>query len=80
ATARRLTDRGIALVTVSLGEAGAVFVTADAALVAALPPIRTLSTVGAGDAMVAGLATGLADNLALPDLARRAVAFATAKL
>jgi 1-phosphofructokinase len=80
ATARRLIGRGVALVAVSLGEDGAVFVTADEALVARLPPIRTLSTVGAGDAMVAGLATGLADNLPLADLARRAVAFATAKL
>lgn len=80
ATARRLIERGVGLVAVSLGEEGAVCVTADAALVACLPPIRALSTVGAGDAMVAGLATGLADGLGLADLARRAVAFATAKL
>lgn len=80
ATARRLIARGVRLVAVSLGEEGAVFVTADTALVARLPPIRTLSTVGAGDAMVAGLATGLAEALPLEALARRAVAFATAKL
>lgn len=79
-TARRLIGRGVTLVVASMGDQGAAFVTEGEALVARLPPIRTLSTVGAGDAMVAGLATGLADGLALPDLARRAVAFATAKL
>ena len=38
------------------------------------------STVGAGDALVAGLVAGLHDGLALEAMARRALAFASAKL
>jgi len=54
--ARSLLDRGVALVVVSLGAAGALFVDREAALAAALPAKKALSTVGAGDAMVAGIA------------------------
>ncbi|TBW34873.1 1-phosphofructokinase [Siculibacillus lacustris] len=80
ATARQLVERGIALVVVSLGPEGALFVDAHAALAARLPPLQALSTVGAGDAMVAGLVSALADDLDLGGTARRAVAFASAKL
>jgi 1-phosphofructokinase len=80
ATARRLTRRGVGLVVISLGAEGALFVSADAALKAALPPVRAVSTVGAGDAMVAGIATALEEGLDPAALARRAVAFAAAKL
>jgi 1-phosphofructokinase len=80
AAARELASRGIELVAVSLGEQGAIFLRGDHVLAAKLPLVQALSTVGAGDAMVAGIATSLADNLSLEALARRAVAFATAKL
>ncbi|VEB43967.1 1-phosphofructokinase [Chromobacterium violaceum] len=52
----RLAADGVGRVVVSLGEQGALLVDADAALLASLPPQRPLSTVGAGDALVAGLA------------------------
>lgn len=78
--ARDLLARGIQLVVVSLGEAGALFVNAEGALMARPVSIATGSSVGAGDAMVAGLTAGLAEGLALPDLARQATAFAGAKL
>lgn len=80
AAARALVARGIRLVVVSRGAEGALFVTADAALVARLPPVAALSTVGAGDAMVAGIVAGLAANAPLDDIARLGVAFAAAKL
>ena len=80
AAARDLLDRGIALVTVSMGAEGALFVTRAGALVARPAEVATGSSVGAGDAMVAGLTAGLAEGLALPDLARQATAFAGAKL
>jgi 1-phosphofructokinase len=78
--ARGLIARGIRFVIMSRGEEGAIFVREGGAVAAKLPVVNAISTVGAGDAMVAGIATGLADNLGLEALARRAVAFATAKL
>ncbi|WP_342154193.1 1-phosphofructokinase [Methylorubrum sp. SB2] len=78
--ARRLQASGIALVCVSLGEDGALFVSGDGALRALPPATEIASTVGAGDALVAGLVAGLHDGLPLPDLARRALAFAAGKL
>ncbi|GGB43877.1 phosphofructokinase [Tistrella bauzanensis] len=78
--ARALVRRGIGLVVVSMGADGALFVTAEDVIHAALPPERVLSTVGAGDAMVAGIVAAMAEGGAIEDLARRGVAFATAKL
>ncbi|HVI50098.1 MAG TPA: 1-phosphofructokinase [Candidatus Sulfotelmatobacter sp.] len=78
--ARELLARGVALVVVSLGEEGALFVKDGEALLARLPPIDTVSTVGAGDAMVAGLVAGFVENAGLERQARLAVAFAAAKL
>ena len=78
--ARALVRRGVALVAVSLGADGALFVTAEAALAASLPVKRVLSTVGAGDAMVAGMVAALVEAAPLDRIARLAVAFATAKL
>lgn len=80
AAARHVQALGIELVVVSRGEQGAIFLRGTTALSARLPVVNALSTVGAGDAMVAGIASSLADNLGLEALARRAVAFATAKL
>lgn len=78
--ARDLVRRGIALVVVSRGTEGALFVDAEAALAARLPPVAALSTVGAGDAMVAGLVAGLAAGAGLAEIARLSTAFAAAKL
>lgn len=80
AAARGLVARGIGLVAVSRGAEGALFVDRDGAIQAGLPPVNALSTVGAGDAMVAGLTTALAEDRDLEGIARQAVAFATAKL
>ncbi|EFL52621.1 1-phosphofructokinase [Solidesulfovibrio fructosivorans JJ]] len=78
AEARALVRGGIETVAVSLGERGAVFVEAEAAVVARPPQIEAVSTVGAGDAMVAGLCAGLARGLPLPERARLATAMAAA--
>lgn len=80
AAARALVARGVALVVVSLGAEGALFVDADAALSARLAPKAVLSTVGAGDAMVAGMVASLLEHASLERTARLSVAFATAKL
>ncbi len=78
--ARELQARGVKLVVISIGEAGALFVHGDDALHALPPAIHTSSTVGAGDAMVAGIAAALLEGANLEATARLATAFATAKL
>lgn len=63
------------LVVVSMGANGALFVDKDQAFVARPPDVPVKSTVGAGDAMVAGLVAGISKKLALQDCARLATAF-----
>lgn len=75
-----LCRRGVELVVISMGEEGALFVSAQGALCAHLSLDGVASTVGAGDAMVAGLAAALADGMPLEALARLATGFAVGKL
>ncbi len=65
----------IQLVVISMGERGALFVDAATTLIAIPPPVLVKSTVGAGDAMVAGLIAGQVQGLSLSDCARLATAF-----
>lgn len=62
-------------VVVSLGGDGALFSRGDEAVFAAPPPVRVASTVGAGDAMVAGTIAGLTRGLPLAEVAALATAF-----
>lgn len=73
--ARSFIARGTVLVTVSMGAEGALFVTADEVVVARPPSIAVRSTVGAGDAMVAGIIAGHLREHPLADCARLATAF-----
>lgn len=78
--ARELLARGIHTVVVSMGAKGAIFAEADAIVVARPPQTGVVSTVGAGDAMVAGLITGKLRNLSLADCGRLATAFSLGAL
>jgi 1-phosphofructokinase len=78
--ARGLLARGVGLAVVSMGAEGAVFARADRAVVAVPPRVTVGSTVGAGDAMVAGIVAALLADLDLPDMARLASAFSLATL
>ncbi len=79
--ARALLARGIGLVVISMGTEGALFVDADAALVARPPRLARGSSVGAGDAMVAGLAAALLEPATgLDACARLATAFSMSRL
>ena len=75
AAARRLIADGIETVVVSMGKDGAVFVTAREAVAARPPDVEVRSTVGAGDAMVAGIVAAQARKLTLTECARLATAF-----
>ncbi|EJL22489.1 1-phosphofructokinase [Caulobacter sp. AP07] len=80
AAARALHGMGIALVTVSLGAQGALFVSGEGALHVAPPVLEAGSAVGAGDAMVAGLTAAVRAGASLEAVARLSTAFATGKL
>ncbi len=61
--AQKLLDRGVLSACVSLGARGAVYATRSRLLMADAVPVDVRSTVGAGDAMVAGLALAAERNL-----------------
>ena len=63
------------VVVVSMGSKGALFVEKGNAFIARPPAVQVKSTVGAGDAMVAGLVAGISKKLDLKDCARLATAF-----
>lgn len=63
------------IVVVSMGGDGAMFVERDGAFIARPPIVPVKSTVGAGDALVAGLVAGLSQKLKLEECARLATAF-----
>ncbi len=67
-------------VVVSLGGDGALFLTREHAVLAQPLRVAVTSTVGAGDAMVAGLVAARLEDLSLTETAQLATAFAAAKL
>jgi len=80
AGARELVGGGVKLVAVSRGAEGACFVTADQAVGARPPSVVVRSTVGAGDAMVAGIVAAQILRLSLSECARLATAFSLSAL
>lgn len=80
AAALELTREGINLVVVSMGARGAVMAMPDAAILAVPPKVPVASTVGAGDAMVAGLIHSATRGLGLTETARLATAFSLGAL
>jgi 1-phosphofructokinase len=75
AAAKKLASRGIELVAVSMGADGACFATEAAVVIARPPDVEVKSTVGAGDAMVAGILSAQLRRLPLAESARLATAF-----
>lgn len=67
-------SRGVALALVSLGEQGAVAQDDTTTWYAKPPPLEIVSTVGSGDALTAGLATGLLRGQPLAEALRLGVA------
>ena len=62
-------------VVISMGKEGAIFVEGNETVWAVPPAVEVKSTVGAGDAMVAGIIAGKICGLALAECARLATAF-----
>jgi 6-phosphofructokinase 2 len=77
--AKQLVEQGkCEVVVVSMGADGAMLVTHDRAETIKPPPVKRLSTVGAGDSMVAGMVYYLSLGKALSDAFRYGVACGTA--
>ena len=70
-----LASVGVGTVVVSLGADGALFARNGHAAFATPPPVRVASTVGAGDAMVAGTIASILRMLELAEMAALATAF-----
>jgi fructose-1-phosphate kinase PfkB-like protein len=62
-------------VVISMGKEGAIFVEGEETVWAVPPAVQVKSTVGAGDAMVAGIVAGKIRGLSLAECARLATAF-----
>lgn len=76
--AMRYIDMGVANVAVSMGANGALLTNGQETLYAPRVNVPVQSTVGAGDAMVAGLTTGFLAEKELVDVLRMGVAAGTA--
>ncbi|OYQ75567.1 1-phosphofructokinase [Wohlfahrtiimonas sp. G9077] len=78
--AKKLLTSGIRLVVISMGGDGALFIDDTGVIKANLIAPKVMTTVGAGDAMVAGIASALREHASLERIARLATAFAVSKL
>jgi 1-phosphofructokinase len=76
--ARQLVDRGVRAVLATLGPAGAVLVDATGSWMATPPPIVARSTVGAGDASLAGYLRADVGGAVPPQRLQMAVAYGSA--
>jgi 6-phosphofructokinase 2 len=74
----QLQEQGVSLVCVSLGAEGALLVTPSAVLRAKAPSVPVISTVGAGDSMVAGITGLLAQGASDQDALREGIACSAA--
>ena len=77
--AQKYLDMGVSVVTVSLGSEGALITDGDETLYAPKIALDVKSTVGAGDAMVAGLTCGFIGDNELEDAFRMGVACASVR-
>ncbi|OLN29725.1 1-phosphofructokinase [Desulfosporosinus metallidurans] len=75
-----LISGGITKVVISLGEKGALVADGTQRLLVRPPNVKVSSTVGAGDALVAGLVYGEAQGMSLTEQARWATAVAAASV
>jgi len=78
--ARQLHRERVPNLIVSLGDEGALFLSENAELMASAPPVQVVSTVGAGDSLLAGYLQGLLRGESAPDCARLATVYAWSRL
>jgi 1-phosphofructokinase len=78
AAAAAVVRSGVGAVLATLGSKGAVLVTPDGAWLATHPPVKAVSTVGAGDSSLAGYLLAFSRGAAPADCLRQAVAHGAA--
>ena len=76
--AQQLVKDGSENVIVSFGKEGSIIVNKDEAYIGNAPDGELVSSVGAGDAMVAGIVYGISQNLSIIDAYKYAIASGTA--
>lgn len=76
--AQRLCNLGIEKVIVSLGSKGFVFCSKNSKLRIKVPEIVPVSTIGAGDSLIAGFIAGISGGKNMTDTVKLAAAFGTA--
>ncbi|ADE54364.1 1-phosphofructokinase [Coraliomargarita akajimensis DSM 45221] len=76
----RLLQRGLETVVLSMGKAGALFAQGGRRLLAQAPELEVISTVGAGDALLAGYLAACTEGRSLEDAARLATVYAWSRL
>ncbi|MFQ6096702.1 MAG: 1-phosphofructokinase family hexose kinase [Armatimonadota bacterium] len=80
AAARHIRDGGVEIVVVSLGASGAVAVSGTETYLVRPPVVHVVSAIGAGDAMVAGMALSLSRGDPLDEALRLGTAAAASSL
>lgn len=75
-----IVDRGVKLAVVSMGSDGAIFCDGDRMLRGKAPKVPVLSTVGAGDSMMAAMVCGFCKRMELEEIAAFALAVSGAKV
>ncbi len=78
--ARKIQQAGADNVCVSLGSEGALLVNAENSYFASAPKVRVRCTVGAGDAMLAGLLAAFSENKSAEETLRLGMACATSSI
>lgn len=73
-----IVERGAPQIVVSLGAGGALWMTGEHQGLISAPSVKTMSTVGAGDSMVAGMVWSLAIGKQFPEAVRYGIACGTA--
>jgi len=76
--AGRIVERETPMIVISLGAEGALWMTERHQGWISAPPVKTKSTVGAGDSMVAGMVWSLAIGRQFPEAVRYGIACGTA--
>ncbi|MCR5055133.1 MAG: 1-phosphofructokinase [Lachnospiraceae bacterium] len=76
--AKKVQEKGVAIVAVSLGADGSVMVCDDGVFRAIVPRVDAVNTVGCGDSMIAGFALGLSEGFSPEETLKKASAISAA--